>query len=406
MRTPQAASPHRPPTPTGRRTSGHGHRPQSRPVCSTPTSSRTRERVGAKTRTLDRVTDGGDARRHRLRPPGGTHRPGTDRAADAARHLVDQGVVSSIAMCATCPRLLHPGDLVVVNDTKVLPLGSARRSTGGAAEICFSSATMGRGALAKPSKKLKPGDVVTAEGCGRDGRGPRRWSSGRPSRPGRCRPARRLAEVGLPPLPPTSRLRSTTVPVPDRLRRSPAFGCCAHGGLLHPGRSRGAAGDGITMATVELAVGLDTFRPVMVDRLDDHVMHSEWYRVPDETVAAVEAAERLSRSAPPLCARSSRGRPPVSSRAEQPLHSTPVRMEGGRRLAHQLSPASVDAAVPRRRLHRPSLAGALRDGGRRGLSLSQFRRPCCGTLSRWGRSIRPIVRVRRDGPDGQARCGW
>ena len=47
------------------------------------------------------------------------------------------------------------------------------------------------------------------------------------------------------------------------------------------------------MATVELAVGLDTFRPVMVDRLDDHVMHSEWYRVPDETVAAVEAAKRV-----------------------------------------------------------------------------------------------------------------
>ena len=46
-------------------------------------------------------------------------------------------------------------------------------------------------------------------------------------------------------------------------------------------------------ATVELAVGLDTFRPVMVDRLDDHVMHTEWYRVPEETVAAIETAGRI-----------------------------------------------------------------------------------------------------------------
>ena len=63
---------------------------------------------------------------------------------------------------------------------------------------------------------------------------------------------------------------------------------------LNLGATRAAVGaNGITMATVELAVGLDTFRPVMVDRLDDHVMHSEWYRVPDETVAAVMAAERV-----------------------------------------------------------------------------------------------------------------
>ena len=50
----------------------------------------------------------------------------------------------------------------------------------------------------------------------------------------------------------------------------------------------------VDLATVELAVGLDTFRPVMVDRLDDdHVMHTEWYRVPDETIAAIESARRV-----------------------------------------------------------------------------------------------------------------
>jgi S-adenosylmethionine:tRNA ribosyltransferase-isomerase len=47
------------------------------------------------------------------------------------------------------------------------------------------------------------------------------------------------------------------------------------------------------VVTVELAVGLDTFRPVMVDRLDDHVIHTEWYRVPEAAAAAIEAADRV-----------------------------------------------------------------------------------------------------------------
>jgi S-adenosylmethionine:tRNA ribosyltransferase-isomerase len=50
---------------------------------------------------------------------------------------------------------------------------------------------------------------------------------------------------------------------------------------------------GIGLATVELAIGLDTFRPVTSKRLEDHPMHSEAYEVPEDTMAACAAAERV-----------------------------------------------------------------------------------------------------------------
>ena len=45
--------------------------------------------------------------------------------------------------------------------------------------------------------------------------------------------------------------------------------------------------------TVELCVGLDTFRPVSVERPEDHDIHSERFRVPAETLAACDAAARI-----------------------------------------------------------------------------------------------------------------
>jgi S-adenosylmethionine:tRNA ribosyltransferase-isomerase len=47
---------------------------------------------------------------------------------------------------------------------------------------------------------------------------------------------------------------------------------------------------GIGLATVDLTVGLDTFRPVTEEQLEDHKMHSERYAVPAATLAACESA--------------------------------------------------------------------------------------------------------------------
>jgi len=46
---------------------------------------------------------------------------------------------------------------------------------------------------------------------------------------------------------------------------------------------------GIDTAAVTLHVGAGTFQPVRVERIEDHVMHREWYVIPEDTVAAIAA---------------------------------------------------------------------------------------------------------------------
>src|SRR5690606_6059749 len=50
---------------------------------------------------------------------------------------------------------------------------------------------------------------------------------------------------------------------------------------------------GAEVATVELAVGLGTFRPIAADKVEQHAMHAERYRVPDHTMRRVQEAERV-----------------------------------------------------------------------------------------------------------------
>jgi S-adenosylmethionine:tRNA ribosyltransferase-isomerase len=51
--------------------------------------------------------------------------------------------------------------------------------------------------------------------------------------------------------------------------------------------------NGIGFATIELAIGLDTFRPVTTERLEDHKIHSEAYAISEDAMAACDAAERV-----------------------------------------------------------------------------------------------------------------
>ena len=218
---------------------------------------------------------------------------------DAARLLVDRGDHVEHRQVCDLPDLLEAGDLVVVNDTKVLPARiPVRRSTGGRAEILLLEERDDGSweALGKPSKKLKPGDLVHAEGLTIEmaddlGDGRRVVYLD----PGDVDLHTRLADVGLPPLPPYI---ESQIDDPARYQTvyadRPLSAAAPTAGLhFTPTVLERLGARGVDLATVELAVGLDTFRPVMVDRLDDHVMHTEWYRVPDETIAAVESARRV-----------------------------------------------------------------------------------------------------------------
>ena len=82
--------------------------------------------------------------------------------------------------------------------------------------------------------------------------------------------------------------------LPDRVRPPAGVGRRAHRRAPpHRRRARRARRPGrARRRSVELVVGLDTFRPIAADRVEDHPMHSEAYAVPAATLAAVEPTRR------------------------------------------------------------------------------------------------------------------
>ncbi len=218
---------------------------------------------------------------------------------DSARLLVDHGDSVRHHTVADLPDLLQPGDVVVVNDTRVLPARlKLKRSTGGAVEVLLLEELEDHRweALVRPSRKLPPGsevrtpglDVVIDDDLG-EGRRIVELD------PGDRSLLEVLAEVGSAPLPPYIQ---ATLDDPERYQTvfadrplsaaAPTAGLHLTNDVLD--RLKAA---GIQVVTVELAVGLDTFRPVQVDRLDDHVIHTERYLVPEVTAEVIRAADRV-----------------------------------------------------------------------------------------------------------------
>ena len=216
----------------------------------------------------------------------------------SSRLLVDLDGTVAHHHTADLSQFVRAGDVLVVNDTRVLP-GRLRfrRPTGGAGEILLLEERRAGTweALVRPSRKLAAGtrvafgdDLVVemGEDLG-DGR-----------RIVRVETADLLAALdayGEMPLPPyiTERLvdpsRYQTV-YADR----PASAAAPTAGLhLTPAVLDACIAAGARIAHVELVVGLDTFRPIVVDDIADHHMHSERYRVPAETWAMVQQATRV-----------------------------------------------------------------------------------------------------------------
>jgi S-adenosylmethionine:tRNA ribosyltransferase-isomerase len=224
---------------------------------------------------------------------------------DAARLLVDQGPGQppDDRRVRDLPDLLRPGDLLVVNTTRVRRARlTLRKPTGGTAEVLLLHPRPDGSweALVRPSRRLAPGtDLLTDDGAlgvdvGEDLGGGRRVVrlAGTEGEVDVDVAIERSGGVPLPPYitePLADPDRYQTV-FADRTGSSAAPTAGLH--LTQPLLDRCRAAD-VGVATVDLEIGLDTFRPITAEKVDDHPMHTEHYRVPAETMAAVESAERV-----------------------------------------------------------------------------------------------------------------
>ncbi|MCP5025140.1 MAG: tRNA preQ1(34) S-adenosylmethionine ribosyltransferase-isomerase QueA [Actinomycetia bacterium] len=220
---------------------------------------------------------------------------------DSARLLVDGGTEIEHRTVQDLPDLLRQGDLLVVNDTRVLPARlSLRKATGGAAEVLLlepdPADPLTWEALVRPGRRIRPGASLFIEA---EGRAVPVVQVGAELGEGRRQvrlideevPARH-GEVPLPPyvreaLADPERYQTVFADRPSSVA-APTAGLHLTPDVLDRCRQKGMG-----VATIELSVGLGTFRPITADRIDDHVMHGERYRVPPETVAALDRALRV-----------------------------------------------------------------------------------------------------------------
>ena len=225
---------------------------------------------------------------------------------DSARLLVsvDPSVHASHHHVYDLPSLLAPGDLLVVNETRVIPARlNLHKDTGGAVEVFLleRSADGAWQALVKPSRKVAigahfqpgPGLIVevgaTIDGGQRGGQRSVRLlaDDGSPLSPDEEAVA--LERYGSAPLPPY-----ITAPLANAERYQTTYArvtgsAAAPTAGLHftPELFEAIRAKGIDIAKVDLSVGLDTFRPVTADRPEDHDIHSERFSVPESTWEAV-----------------------------------------------------------------------------------------------------------------------
>jgi S-adenosylmethionine:tRNA ribosyltransferase-isomerase len=242
---------------------------------------------------------------------------------DAARLLdatpCDGGVVHRHV--SDLPDILAPDDVLVVNNSRVIPARlRLAKPTGGSAEILLlepesqspgsqspgsqSPGSKGPGskgidqwrALVRPGRRLPPGTLLAPEPGGepvlevgdRLAEGVRlvRFLSDAPGV---------MAAHGTVALPPYIR---TPLSEPDRYQTvfadRPGSVAAPTAGLhLTPDLLAGCRAKGVAVHTVDLAVGLGTFRPITASSALDHVMHEEAYVVPEETWEACSGASRV-----------------------------------------------------------------------------------------------------------------
>ena len=199
--------------------------------------------------------------------------------------------------------LLRPDDLLVMNNTKVIKarlLG--KKETGGAVEVLIERITGENTAIAmaRASKSPKAGTYLVFEAEGKEGRVE---VTGREGEFFALRFEHPVLEVldffGKVPLPPyiehaadksdEQRYQTVYAKTPGAVA-APTAGLHFTEEVIEALKKKG-----IQIVFVTLHVGAGTFQPVRVEKLSEHVMHSEWYTISEETAKAVNQAKKEGR---------------------------------------------------------------------------------------------------------------
>lgn len=233
-------------------------------------------------------------------------RPLAERSA--SRLLVLEGATASISHhhFADLLEYLRPDDLLVFNNTRVIPARLwGQKTSGGKLEILIERLTGTHTALAhiRCSKSPKPGSQILLSA--KEGEPPGPFSVRMTGRDGAlfCLSSESgpplseiLTEIGHMPLPPYIEREDE---LEDRQRYQTVFGT-KDGAVAAPTAGLHFTEDfieqcealGVRRAEVTLHVGAGTFQPVRTDEIQDHVMHAEYVEVDESVCEKVRATRR------------------------------------------------------------------------------------------------------------------
>jgi S-adenosylmethionine:tRNA ribosyltransferase-isomerase len=219
----------------------------------------------------------------------------------ASRLLYLDGASGNLRDCrfGDLPQFLKPGDVMVLNDTRVIKARLfGEKESGGKVEVLVERVVDEHHALAqvrashasRPGTKLflaKQLQTIVEERQGEFYR--LRFES-------KITVGELLERFGAMPLPPYISRPASEL---DEARyqtvyaREPGAVAAPTAGLhFDPAMLDNLRKQGVRVAFVTLHVGAGTFQPVCVENIAEHKMHSEWYSLPVETVSMIEMAKR------------------------------------------------------------------------------------------------------------------
>ena len=196
------------------------------------------------------------------------------------------------------PEYLQPGDLLVVNNSKVLParIIGTKQPTGAVCELLLLRQVKGDQweCLAKPGKRMQPGTLVsfgdgsltaTVDSTQPDGNKLVTFHYDTETL------YEKLDAFGKMPLPPyiTKQLEDQSQYQTVYAKELGSAAAPTAGLHFTPELMDQLKAMGVDIAEVTLHVGLGTFRPVKEDEITDHQMHSEWYSISEEAAAKINA---------------------------------------------------------------------------------------------------------------------